>query len=629
MTTRGNDWFRGANSDDSDSDSTDSSSSSSGSTDSTHSSSDSSSTRDSKAPPVNWMRKDGPDDDSDSSDDKKKKVQSKRTKADEALIEAKKKIESNITSRDYSRLLDNLEHSIEINTSVMRSGGGVHNEFIACVRLLQRFFAELDVKEAKKSLKNKLVVKALSKLQSKTNKTIKEYQDAIDKYESEEETEEESDSSLSEVDHDEEALQRRPKRRQRENKKKEETKEDKDEWTEEGIERKLADVMGERGKKNTKNTKLVEKLKVILGHTGQWQHLTLYVLSVMLSCQLDKDSTMQLSLCMTPHVWKSCYDILTRMMNIIQDSSIIAIDQDDEEKRTERLTKTSELKGAFEQENGKYKVYLTCSIHQVVDILGDEYTKSLQFSDPHAHEYVTRLTDECYLVDLTERVFCYYKTQPVNSAGKRTKAANMAVRLMDVLYYRRKEDHAKMTEKQRDLTYRKHPKKGEEGSEEPVVEEEDEEKVSKEKQEERAKSRAEKMIDQLDQRSKNQKYMLVHNDLEDVVRQLHAFVYKHLSTKEPASIRGEAIRGDAPTEERNVTKALLYYIYHLSIHDRYHKARDMLIMSRRYAEHEDHSKFVSSTPLMVLYNRVIAQLGLASFRAGEFEHTNLVCTFPS
>ena len=596
--------------------------------DSTASTSSSSSSSSAAGALPSFFKKKGATKDSDSdSSGGKKKLLSKRDKLTEALLAQKAAILNHISIRDYSSLLDDVDRMQKVAKTA--PSGRQLPEWLSALRSLESFFDENDEKELKKKL-NKMQAKNLSILKHRTRKYCTDLREELDAYQSDDESSDESESSLDEVDIEDDKPQ---KKRQRTKKPKkdageEEKKKKEEEWTEEAIERKLAEVMMDRGRKNTKTEDLVERLKVILGHTGQWVHLTLYVLSGMLSCQLDKDASLQLVMCLPASIWKLCYDWFTRIMNILQDNPhVIAVDQDDDrERRTDSAGGAKKACEVFEGD--KVKVFLTCSIHQVVDFLSDEYTKSLQFSDPHTQEYVARLTDECYVVDACERVHSYYKVQ-----GRRTQAAHMALRLMDVLYYRRKEDHAKMTTKQRALTFeRPHQRKkggdapdGEiAGLDKELQEATD---IPKEKAVELARKCADKLTSDLDKRTLYKKQWIVQADLEEVIKYLHGFVYKNLQgTGSDPQLRGSNLtNSEASIEERYKTKALLYFVYHLALHDHYNQARDLLLMSRRHAESEDHQKYVNSTPLMILYNRVIAQLGLASFRAGEFEHTNTVC----
>ncbi|KAJ3152419.1 Translation initiation factor 3 subunit c [Geranomyces michiganensis] len=68
--------------------------------------------------------------------------------------------------------------------------------------------------------------------------------------------------------------------------------------------------------------------------------------------------------------------------------------------------------------------------------------------------------------------------------------------------------------------------------------------------------------------------------------------------------------------DRVRTRALLCHVYHLALHDKFEKARDMLLMSHL----QDH---VGQTEVFtqILFNRTMVQIGLCAFRAGMVRET--------
>eukprot|EP00697_Spironema_sp_BW2_P000274 gnl/Spiro4/10360_TR5534_c0_g1_i1.p1 gnl/Spiro4/10360_TR5534_c0_g1~~gnl/Spiro4/10360_TR5534_c0_g1_i1.p1 ORF type:complete len:923 (-),score=268.97 gnl/Spiro4/10360_TR5534_c0_g1_i1:3-2726(-) len=66
-----------------------------------------------------------------------------------------------------------------------------------------------------------------------------------------------------------------------------------------------------------------------------------------------------------------------------------------------------------------------------VERLGDEFTKSLKFTDHHTPEYITRLQDESKLLELAARVQEYYAT-----IGFVKKAARVAAVRVEHMYYK-------------------------------------------------------------------------------------------------------------------------------------------------------------------------------------------------
>ena len=111
----------------------------------------------------------------------------------------------------------------------------------------------------------------------------------------------------------------------------------------------------------------------------------------------------------------------------------------------------------------------------------------------------------------------------------------------------------------------------------------------------------------------------------EVMRRMHEYRHKQLRGDAVGDAGGSDEEDASPEERFQALTVLVYrygeervkaettlaHVYHLAVEDRFHEARDLLLMS-----HLPDNIAHSDAPLQVLYNRALAQLGLAAFRAG-------------
>lgn len=67
----------------------------------------------------------------------------------------------------------------------------------------------------------------------------------------------------------------------------------------------------------------------------------------------------------------------------------------------------------------------------LIERLDDEFTKSLQNTDPHTSEYLERLSDETSLIQLITRAHLYFEFK-----GQTQEATRAIIRRIEHLYYK-------------------------------------------------------------------------------------------------------------------------------------------------------------------------------------------------
>ncbi|KAF8366207.1 eif-3.C [Pristionchus pacificus] len=108
----------------------------------------------------------------------------------------------------------------------------------------------------------------------------------------------------------------------------------------------------------------------------------------------------------------------------------------------------------------------------------------------------------------------------------------------------------------------------------------------------------------------------------DEICKIYMLRIEHLYYKYEDTVEGEESAGKIveklckkiyalDDEKRLRQRAMLCHVYHLALHDKWHEARDLMLMSHLQAivDHSDVST-------QILYNRTICQLGLCAFRHG-------------
>jgi translation initiation factor 3 subunit C len=311
-------------------------------------------------------------------------------------------------------------------------------------------------------------------------------------------------------------------------------KENQIEWTDDLIDETISKITSNRGKRGVNTTEQYNQLKK-LSTIARDPAKVIEILFFMISMQFD---IVPPSYDFMPvESWRSMYNNLTLLMNLIDNHPELDIVEADAQ--TDEVVKG---------------LRVSSTLVSILERFDDEYIKSLQYMEPYNQEYLARVRDEFMLLDIAERVLSWYK-----SRNDLRKAALVAVRVFDHLYYRKQSDHVKMLTKQRELVPQ-HRREAIEG------------------------------LKNAEPSQKNSE--LINSDLTSFLAELSDLIYQH-------------------SLPETKIKVLVMNIFHHALHGRFYEARDLLLMSRLQDTIQTYE-----APVQILYNRATAQLGLCAFSAG-------------
>ncbi|KKZ63754.1 eukaryotic translation initiation factor 3 subunit C [[Emmonsia] crescens] len=191
------------------------------------------------------------------------------------------------------------------------------------------------------------------------------------------------------------------------------------------------------------------------------------------------------------------------------------------------------------------------SVVSFVERLDDELTRSLQHIDPHTAEYIERLSDEQSLYNSIVRALLYVEVlNKVEKTEARQESVNrVLMRRLEHIYFK----PSQVVNILEENTWAALPAK---------------------------------LDSNITPRKDNS------TDVTALVQTLCNYLFEHSD----GIIRA---------------RAMLCQIYFLALHDKYHRARDLMLMSHLT---ENISNFDVST--QILFNRTLVQIGLCAFRAG-------------
>ncbi|TIB65814.1 hypothetical protein E3P77_00016 [Wallemia ichthyophaga] len=300
--------------------------------------------------------------------------------------------------------------------------------------------------------------------------------------------------------------------------------------TPETLFRHLSGILEARGKKNTDRSEQVRTLEKLL-KVASTPYSKIRVLLALISSRFDYNATNQAHI--PPPSWvlaRAEFDSLVDLL-ISQPQYIVREETVEYEDSVERKPQgTDDV------------VQVRGSLVSFIERLDDEFTKTLQNSDPHSLEYVERLSAQKSLYQTTVKTQAYFELIKAELPISRT-----VMRRLEHIY----------------------------SKPDAVVE-------VLEKSANQALGQLKSTITPLQSTFSSTK----------LVHQLCTYLY-------------------GASDGLLRTRAMLSHIYHHSLHNNFHTARDMFLMS-----HLQESISRADVATQILFNRTVVQLGLCAFRSG-------------
>lgn len=379
--------------------------------------------------------------------------------------------------------------------------------------------------------------------------------------------------------------------------KSEEKKEKPEEWTPEKIDVKLKELVARRGTRNYDRVKQVILFAFLLERSkekGNSTERNLRIQFALVDALFDVNTNMYAH--MNVKLWKYAYNTLVKIFDSMA-ANVGSIE----------IVETEPIPSTTPAATPEGPALVRGLILSQLERLDEEYFKSLQLMDPHTQDYVARMRHEPALLKMLKLGFEYFEGR-----GEEQKAASLAARRLDHLYYRRETEgasqRAALREAQRQMAS--------EMQEAQMVRD-------RKKNEEDALRMSTDSV-----ASTTSAATAASGDSEVSTASINATLnpLAEIADEElnvPLSVSDETNLVDLvpklcnlvykSSDERLRIRAVLQHIYHLALHDKYFEARDRMLATRMQEEIAN----ATDITMHITFNRALVQLGLAAFRKGR------------
>jgi len=439
------------------------------------------------------------------------------------------------------------------------------------VELEDFLFSTLANKEAKKKMST-TNAKALNAMRQRLKKHNVDYQDAMDAFRANpaessdgEESEDESSGGESDTEPLEELSKEEAAAQKREKKKDKILTMKPEDVTYTMVRTKLEEINIARGKKGTDRKEQVEML-AYLSTIAKGPSQKVEVLMQIVGALFDLNPSM--STHMAVPLWRRSVKLLLEILEILKENTYITI--------VDRGEFT-----VFEEEppaDTEGGVKVQGNFVAFVERLDDEMFKTLQVTDPHTNEYLERLKDEPIFLALASMCTDY-----LMRIEDYANISRLSLRRIEHLYYKTTPVYNAM--RKMVILQQQAAAEGEgEAAAAEVDADADPSPDADLGEEPKSKFEDVKLV--------MPAAYVMEEDPEALIQALIALILEH---------------GD----ERTKARAMLCKIYHTAIHNNFHAARDLLLMTHLQdaVQHMDIST-------QILFNRAVAQMGLCAFRNG-------------